>query len=304
MAVFLGTPASAVPSLAAFSDVVDVDLVVTRPDRARGRRGTPVPPPVKVAAQWWGMPVAQPASSAELLDVMQGAAPELALVVAYGRILDRSVIATSTLGFVNLHFSLLPRWRGAAPVERAVLEGDPVTGVSLMLIEEGLDTGPVLAAIETPIADDETGGSLTARLAYLGARMIDDVLPEFMAGRIQPAPQFVGGVTQAPPLTRDEARIDGSWQVDRAARAVRAFHPRPGAWIEVDGGAVKVHEAAWSDVTVEPGTVRAVGGAAILGLEGGSIELRRVQAPGKQPMAGSAWMNGRRGAPGWVRPAG
>ncbi|RPI25253.1 MAG: methionyl-tRNA formyltransferase [Actinobacteria bacterium] len=304
MAVFLGTPAAAVPALAAFSDVVDVDLVVTRPDRPKGRRRTLVPPPVKVAAEEWGMPVAQPASRAELLGVMEAAAPEVALVVAYGRILSPDVIATSTLGFLNVHFSLLPRWRGAAPVERAILEGDETTGVSLMLIDQGLDSGPVLAVIETPIGEDETGGSLTARLSYLGAKMVDDIVPEFMAGRVVPAPQFSGGVTEAPPLSREEARIDGSWDADRAARAVRAFRPRPGAWVDIDGEAVKIHGAARSDADVEPGIVVAIAGTPFLGLEQGALELARVQAPGKQPVSGREWMNGRRGEPGRVRPAG
>jgi methionyl-tRNA formyltransferase len=294
-----------VPSLAAFSDVADVELVVTRPDRPQGRNLVATPPPVKVAAEQWGMAVAQPGSRSELLAVMERAAPDVALVVAYGRILEPAVLETSTLGFVNVHFSLLPRWRGAAPVERAILDGDATTGVSLMLIDEGLDTGPVLAAIETPIADDETGGSLTARLAYLGAKMVDDVIPDFVAGRIGPAPQLAGGVTNAPLLTKRDAQIDGSWDVERAVRAVRAFRPRPGAWIDIDGEPLKVHDAVRATTgIVEQGTVQAVHGMALLGLDGGALELRRVQVAGKQPVDGQAWMNGRRGAPGRVRRAG
>jgi methionyl-tRNA formyltransferase len=225
----------------------------------------------------------------------------VALVVAYGRILDPDVLATSAFGFLNVHFSLLPRWRGASPVERAILEGDATTGVSLMLIDEGLDSGPVIAVIETPIAADETGGSLTARLSHLGAELVDDVLPEFMAGRIEPAPQFGAGATVAPPLTRDVARIDASWAVERAGRAVRAFNPRPGAWADIDGESVKIHDAVGTDLAMEPGRREAIEGVPFLGLVGGALELRRVQAPGRQAMSGREWMNGRRGAPGLVR---
>lgn len=300
MAVFLGTPAAAVPALAALADVADVDLVVTRPDKPAGRRGEPQPPPVKVAAEQWGMAVAQPHTREELVAVLREASPEIALVVAYGRILPPEALSTSRLGFVNVHFSLLPRWRGAAPVEHAMAAGDAVTGVSLMLIEEGLDTGPVLAAIETPIADDETGGSLTARLAYLGARMVDDVFPDFVAGRITPAPQLAGGVTEAPPLSREDARIDGGWTIDAALRAVRAFRPRPGAWMDVDGEPLKVHEASPTNAIVERGTVQAVQGRPVAGLDGGSVELRIVRPSGGRAMSGRAWMNGRRGAAGKI----
>jgi methionyl-tRNA formyltransferase len=149
-AAFLGTPAAAVPSLAALTTVADVAVVVTRPDKARGRSGRPQPPPVKAAAAEWGLPVAQPEGTGALDEVLRTTRPDIAVVVAYGRILPPSTLALVPRGFVNVHFSLLPRWRGAAPVERAILAGDPVVGVSLMLIDEGLDTGPVIGAMETP----------------------------------------------------------------------------------------------------------------------------------------------------------
>jgi len=182
-AAFLGTPASAVPSLAALADVADVVLVVTRPDRRRGRGARPTPPPVKTAALEWGFPVAQPEDAATLQRLLAPLSLDLALVVAFGMILPPEVLATTRLGFVNVHFSLLPRWRGAAPVARAILAGDEKTGVSLMLIDAGLDTGPVIAAVGTPIAPDETRGSLTARLAHLGALLVDERLPAYVAGR-------------------------------------------------------------------------------------------------------------------------
>ncbi|HZJ48427.1 MAG TPA: methionyl-tRNA formyltransferase, partial [Acidimicrobiia bacterium] len=191
--VFLGTPSAAVPSLAALIDVTDVELVVTRPDRARGRSGKPAPPPVKVAAFEWGIPVSQPDGRSDLERVLREADADVGVVVAYGRILTAAALDSFPSGFVNVHFSLLPRWRGAAPVERAILSGDDATGVTLMQIDEGLDTGPVIAAIETPIGSDETGGSLSGRLSYLGALMIDDTIPDFLAGNLETAPQLRTG---------------------------------------------------------------------------------------------------------------
>ena len=140
--------------------------------------------------------------------VLQHAEADIGVVVAYGRILTRTALETTPAGFVNVHFSLLPRWRGAAPVERAILAGDETTGVSLMQIDEGLDTGPVIAAVETPIASDETGGSLSGRLSYLGAMLIDDVVPDLLAGRLDAAPQLRIGVTAAGLLTPAEAQIE------------------------------------------------------------------------------------------------
>ena len=177
-AVFLGSPSAAIPSLAALIDVVDVDLVVTQPDRPRSRSATPVASPVKRAAEEWGLRVAQPEDKDQLFAVLGDASFDVGLVVAYGRLLEPRVLELATGGFINVHFSLLPRWRGAAPVERSVLAGDESTAASLMLIDEGLDTGPVIAVVETPIADDETGGSLTGRLSYLGAMLVDSALPE------------------------------------------------------------------------------------------------------------------------------
>jgi len=301
MAVFLGTPAAAVPSLAAVADIDDVELVITRPDRPLGRSGRPAPPPVKVAALAWGLPVAQPESAAELARTLEAASPEFAVVVAYGRILKPAALAASRLGFVNVHFSLLPRWRGAAPVEHAILAGDERTGVSLMLIDEGLDTGPLLAGMETPIADDETGGSLTARLSYLAAKLLDDMLPDYLEGRLQSVPQLSGGVRQAPPFTKAEAQLDASWEAAHILRAVRAFRPRPGAWIDLDGEPVKIWAVQASDATADSGSVTVVNGAPVFGTSSGSVELVTVQPPGKRPVDGGSWINGRRGVGGSVR---
>ena len=301
-AAFLGTPSAAVPSLAALMDVVDVDMVVTRPDSAKGRSGKPTPSPVKVAATEWGLPVVQPETRGELDSILATAPIDVGVVVAYGRILSAAALASAPAGFVNVHFSLLPRWRGAAPVERAILAGDDSTGVSLMQLDEGLDTGPVIAVVETPIASDETGGSLTGRLAYLGGMLIDDAMSELLAGRLDSAQQLGAGVTIADRLERSEGRIDASWTAEYAERAIRAFNPRPGAWFSIDGTRCRVHRASFSSESVTPGAIAAFNGTAVLGLDGGSLDLDLIQPAGKATMTGTAWLNGRRGAGGYIDP--
>jgi len=299
-AVFLGTPSAAVPSLAAWLDVVDVDLVVTQPDRPRGRSGTPVASPVKRAAEEWGLRIAQPATKEELWEALSGASFDVGLVVAYGRLLEQRVLDLAPFGFVNVHFSLLPRWRGPAPVERAIMASDETTGVSLMLIDEGLDTGPVIAVVETPIEDDESGGSLTGRLSYLGAMLVDQNMPEYLNGRLEPAPQISAASSTAPMLDRAETRINGNWPVDTAERAVRAFHPRPGAWLLIDGVRHKLLRASFSDARVSAGSVEAVEGVPVAGFGDGSLELVTLQPEGKAKQAGTAWLNGRRGSGGTI----
>lgn len=298
-AAFLGTPAAAVPSLAALLDVADVPFVVTRPDSRKGRSGQPSPPPVKVAALEWGLPVVQPASGPELLSLLDGGDLDVGVVVAYGRILAPSVLAATRVGFVNVHFSLLPRWRGAAPVERAILAGDEIGGVSLMYLDEGMDTGPIISAIETPIANDETGGTLTARLSYLGAGLLDDALAPFMAGSLHPAAQMSAGATHAARLTTEEARLDPHRGAVELERQVRAFNPRPGAWFQTENTRIKVLQASLgpSASSLDPGVVAEEEGAVLLGTAIGSLALGIVQPQGKRPLPARAWMNGRRGEP-------
>ncbi len=302
-AVFLGSPSAAIPSLAALIDVVDVDLVVTQPDRPRSRSATPVASPVKRAAEEWGLRVAQPEDKDQLFAVLGDASFDVGLVVAYGRLLEPRVLELATGGFINVHFSLLPRWRGAAPVERSVLAGDESTAASLMLIDEGLDTGPVIAVVETPIADDETGGSLTGRLSYLGAMLVDSALPEYLAGRLEPAPQIDTGASKAAKLSSAEARIDGTWSAELVDRAVRAFHPRPGAWMVIEGTRYKILEVERAAAPVPAGTVDAIDGAPIAGFDGGSFELTLLQPEGKAPQPGFAWLNGRRGEGAFIEEA-
>jgi methionyl-tRNA formyltransferase len=273
--VFFGTPSDAVPALRAVHDAGhEIALVVTQPDRRRGRGGRVEPSPVKVAAEELGLPVRTPERAREVTDEVAASGADVGVVVAFGQLLPESLFTAVPLGFVNVHFSLLPRWRGAAPVERAILAGDPDTGVCIMAIEQGLDTGAVFARTATPIGDDETAGELRDRLVALGTDLLVETLPNLVT--ITPEPQ-VGESTLAPKLSVEEFELDFARPPDELVRVVRAGNPRPGAWTTVDGRRLKVWRARVGD--------------------DGSLELLEVQPEGRARMSGEAWTRGRRGAP-------
>jgi methionyl-tRNA formyltransferase len=301
-AVFLGSPPEAVPSLEALMEVAEVALVITQPDRPRGRSKAPVPPEVKVAALDHDLEVAQPTNRDELQSTLEGAASDVALLTAYGRLIRPDALAVPTHGFVNVHFSLLPRWRGASPVVRAILAGDRTTGVTLMQMDEGLDTGPTIAVRGIVIGEHESAGELTMRLADLGADLVRDALPRFVAGELRAKPQVSEGVTAAGKITTDEAHIDPTRHPAAAVlRAVRAFDPRPGAWTTLDGGRFKVWEAVPAAGEVEAGVAVADEDRVLLGCADGPIELIEVQPAGKPRMSAADWMRGRRGEPADLR---
>jgi len=296
-AVFLGTPAAAVPSLAAFANVVDIDLVVTQPAKASSRGRSIGDPSVKTAAAQYGYRVAQPESPQELVDVLTGGAFDIGLIVAYGRVLTPVMLALTPYGFLNVHFSLLPRWRGAAPVERAIEHGDERTGVTLMKIDEGLDTGPILGEIATLISPNETGGSLTARLSHLGATIVDQSVPEYLNGRRAPVPQIASGASYAKRLTKAEAELTSEIDASTAERRIRAFQPRPTAWMQTPEGPLQIHAAthAEAEVGLEAGTIAVVDTRVLAGFSGGALVLGIVQPASKSMLEASAWMHGRRG---------
>ena len=298
-AVFMGTPEAAIPILDALEDVADVALVVTRPDKPRGRSSRPVPPPVEVAAAERGLQVAQPTTATALFEVVERAAPDVAVVAAYGRIIRPDLLRLPPHGFVNVHFSLLPRWRGASPVARAILAGDAATGVSLMVMDEGLDTGPVLATSRVEIASDDTTGSLTARLAGVGADLLRDALPRYLAGQLAATPQDDSDATAAAKIEVEEAFVDPArHSVEAVDRAVRAFDPKPGAWTLLEGERLKLLAAEPSDADApEPGVAEMRGGEVLLGTRTGAVRLVTVQPAGKPAMDATSWMNGRRGEP-------
>ena len=260
----------------------------TQPDRPQGRSKTPVAPPVKAAAEQWGLPVVQPERPGELLDDMFDL--DVAVVVAYGALIPEAMLIAPRRGFVNLHFSLLPRWRGAAPVARAILAGDDHTGVSLMQLDAGLDTGPVFATWQTDIAGHETAGTLTARLAGVGAALLASQLQAFVDGETQLMDQLDEYASTAPKLKTAEARL-GSDRVT-VLRQVRAFDPSPGAFVEVEGERLKVWRAVPAPVEVPAGILDGSSGAALLGLDGGTVELVQVQPAGKRRMTGADWVRG------------
>jgi methionyl-tRNA formyltransferase len=285
--VFCGTPPDAVPPLEAIRDAGhDIALVVTQPDRRRGRGGALVPSPVKEAAARMGLPVRTPARARELVDEIDALGIDAGVVVAFGQLLPPALLATARHGFVNLHFSLLPRWRGAAPVERAILAGDTETGVCVMELEEGLDTGPVYACTRTPIGADETAGEVRARLVEIGTTLLVDTLPEI--GAATPTPQ-VGEPTYASKLTVDEFRLDPRRGAVELARFVRAGNPRPGAWLSVSGRRVRVLRAHPVDGAGAPGRIDT---EARLGTGDGLLALDEVQAEGRRAMTGAAWIAG------------
>ena len=306
-AVFYGTPAEAVPSLETLAGIADVLLVTTRPDRPRGRSGRPQAPPVKEAALALGLPVAQPERAAHDLERLRSLAPEVAVVVAYGQLLPAAVLAVPAAGFLNVHFSLLPRWRGASPVVRTLLAGDSVTGVTLMMLDEGMDTGPVVAVEPTVVRPGETAGELTARLAVLGAEMLVRHLPAHLAGETTPRAQPAEGATAAARVRVEEAFVDPTLhRAEAVLRAVRAFDPKPGAWTKLDGARVKVWRARpVAGTGPGPGVAAVTGEAVLLGAADGPVELLEVQPAGRDRMGAAAWMRGRRGRPArFTRPAG
>jgi methionyl-tRNA formyltransferase len=284
---YFGTPDDAVPPLRALVDGGnDVALVVTQPDRRRGRGNATAPSPVKAAAEELGLPVRTPDRARELVEELVELRAD-----AGGQILPATVLGTTRLGFLNLHFSLLPRWRGAAPVERAILAGDPETGVCVMALDEGMDTGPVYRHVTTPIGAHETAGELRARLVELGTPLLVDtvaLLPD-----LEPTPQ-IGAATHAAKLEVDEFRLDWTRPAADLDLVVRAGNPRPGAWTELDGQRFKVVRAMPDDATDgEPGVVSDDG---VVATGAGGLRLLEVQPAGKAVMPASAWLAGRRGA--------
>lgn len=287
--VFLGTPADAVLPLRALVDAGhDVVLVVTQPDRRRSRGGGADPTPVKRAASEHGLRVLTPTRAREVIDDVRSSQAQLGIAVAFGQLLPAAFLDTLPHGFVNVHFSLLPRWRGAAPVERAILAGDTETGASLMRIEEGLDTGGIYASASTPIGPDETAGELRARLADLGTQLLLEHLPRLP--ETEPVPQQ-GEPSYAEKLNVDEFRIDPSRPADELTRLVRAGNPRPGAWMVVGGKRVKVWRAHAARGDGRAGSIRAPGE---LVTEHDALRLDEVQPEGRSRMAAEAWLAGVR----------
>jgi len=299
--VFAGTPDFAVPSLqACLSSGAEVVAVYTQPDRPAGRGRKLAPSPVKQAALAAGVAVEQPETLRDVAarERLRAYAPDLMIVVAYGLILPKSVLATPRLGCWNVHASLLPRWRGAAPIQRAILAGDSETGVDLMQMEAGLDTGPVLLEARTPIGADDTGGSLHDRLAALGASVLADALARVQRGeRLAAQAQAAEGVVYAHKLDKAEARLNWNEPAAALARKVRAFDPWPVAEAEIHGERMRIWsaEAVAAAVTAAPGTLVATERDAIdIATGDGLLRIRELQREGGRRVQVRDWLNARR----------
>jgi methionyl-tRNA formyltransferase len=300
--VFAGTPEFSVPSLhACLVSGAEVVAVYTQPDRPAGRGRKLSASPVKQAALDAGIVVEQPETlrDKDARAQLAAHAPDLMVVVAYGLILPKSVLAIPRLGCWNVHASLLPRWRGAAPIQRAILAGDTETGVDLMQMEAGLDTGPVLLEARTPIRADDTGGSLHDRLAALGASTLADGLARLLRGEGLPAtPQRDDGVAYAHKLDKAEARLDWHEPAVQLERKVRAFDPWPVAEAIVDGERLRIWSAeAIAGDAAEPGRIVATARDTIdIATGDGLLRVREVQREGGRRMAERDWLNARRAA--------
>jgi methionyl-tRNA formyltransferase len=301
--LFMGTPDFAVPSLRALVENaapgrvwhagLDVVGVVTRPDKPAGRGRQVAVSPVKRLAQDLGMPVLQPGPlrRPEALAQLRATRPDLIVVAAFGQILPPEVLALPRFGCLNVHASLLPRHRGASPIHAAILEGDAETGVSIMLMDEGLDTGPVLAQVATPIGPDETAGELFHRLAELGAQTLLGTLPLWIAGGITPEAQDARLATLTRPLAKEQGRLDWSQSAERLARQVRAFQPWPGAYTTWNGKRLQVLRAHAVEIPAgahAPGEcfVVVMGGTQRLcvGAGQGALALEVVQLEGRRAL--------------------
>ena len=286
------------PSLRALVESpIEVAAVVTNPDKPAGRGMELRPSPVKEEAQRGGLEVLQPrrAREPELHERLAEIAPDVAVVVAYGSILPGPLLEVPSLGFVNLHFSLLPAYRGAAPVQRAVMDGVPVSGVSIMVLTEGMDEGPVLATREVPVEQSDTAGTLGERMADLGAPLLVETITRYAAGDLQPVEQDHDAATYAPKITTDEARIDWTKPAEEIANLVRGLNPAPGAWTELDVKRLKVLEVGHAaTAALEPGALRTVGSALVVGTGSTAIELTDVQLAGKRRMGGGELARGLR----------
>ena len=295
--VFFGTPEFAVPSLEALlGEGFDVAAVVTQPDKPQGRsRSRLVPPPVKAAAEAEGIPVLQPARPTDPAFVgrLRELAPDVGVVVAYGHILKPDVLAIPKRGMINVHPSLLPELRGAAPVEWAILRGLERTGVTIMQMEAGLDSGPILHQIPHHIPPDITGGELSEHLAEMGAQALVEALALLEQEGLRPRPQDHARATYAPKLTRETARVRWSEPAEQVIRTIRGLDPKPGAWAELEGREVKLFGARAAEGRGTPGEVLTADGRLVIAAGAGAVAVEAVQPAGKEPMPAADWVRGR-----------
>jgi len=301
--VFFGTPDFAVPIAKATAEVSDLVAVVTQPDRPKGRGRELAPPPVKVWAQAQGIPVHQPQKLRDgaLAEILAAYEPEVAIVAAYGRILPKDLLELPRRGCLNVHASILPKYRGAAPIQWAIANGETETGVTLMQMDEGLDTGDILAVETIPIGPEDTGGSLHDKLAELGAELVRKHLPPFFEGKLTPEKQDDSRATLAPILKKEDGRLDFRMPATRLDQRIRGFSPWPGAFTHLSPGArdlLKVHRARPHETSTDarPGTVISTAPLLVAAGDGSVLEILEAQPEGRRRMGAEELRAGR-----WLR---
>ncbi|MGX1371428.1 methionyl-tRNA formyltransferase [Streptomyces canus] len=298
--VFAGTPEVAVPALDALlaSGRHEVAAVVTRPDAPAGRGRRLVASPVAERAEEAGIEVLKPVRprDPEFLERLRAIAPDCCPVVAYGALLPRVALDIPAHGWVNLHFSLLPAWRGAAPVQHSIMAGDEITGASTFLIEEGLDSGPVYGTVTEEIRHTDTSGDLLTRLAFAGAGLLAATMDGIADGKLKAVPQPSEGITVAPKITVEDARVDWSAPALRVDRVVRGCHPAPGAWTTFRGERLKLIQVqpVPDRTDLAPGALAVGKNSVHVGTGSYGVELLWVQAQGKKPMKAADWARGAR----------
>lgn len=293
--VFMGTPDFAVKSLEACLELGDVVAVVTQPDKPRGRGQDVSFSPVKQLAVAKGLPVLQPVKirGTSFADELRALDADVAVVTAYGKILPKDVLDTPRLGCVNVHASLLPRFRGAAPIQWAIASGDAVTGVCLMKMDEGMDTGPVIERAELPILPTDTSATLHDKLALLGGEVLERALPKYLAGELHPVPQ-AGDVVMAPMIKKEDGQLDFTRPAVELERRLRAFTPWPGAFTHLGGALLKVHAAKVRAGKGEPGVVLSAGPDGLeVACGEGSLLCEQLQPEGKRVMSAREFLAGR-----------
>jgi methionyl-tRNA formyltransferase len=296
--VFMGSPDFALPGLSALAKTYQVVGVVTQPDRASGRGRGLKAPPVKTLALELNIPIMQPEKlhAPDAMEQLRAWHPNLIVVAAFGQILKNDVLNLPRHGCINVHASLLPRWRGAAPINAAILNGDEETGVTIMRMDAGLDTGPMLAAKAIRIRYDDTAGSTTQTLSTLGADLLIETLPKYISGNLNPVPQPAEGTTYAPMLKKEDGQLDFTHPSIELERRVRAMNPWPGAWFEWNGNPLKVLRA--STISGRKGLISgnrfSVDGRPAVQSTEGALVLDEVQPAGRKVMPGRSFLAGAR----------
>ncbi len=295
----MGTPDFALPTLQALAEHFNVVGAVTQPDRRAGRGKKFRPPPVKILAQELGIPVYQPQTlkTPEALEQLHAWEPDLIVVAAFGQILRPEVLNLPSHGCLNVHASLLPRWRGAAPINAAILHGDRETGTTIMKMGTGLDTGPILSQQAVPIQAEDTAGTLFDQLAQIGANLLIETIPPYLRGELKPQPQNETQSTYAPMLQRKDGELDFRQPAESLARRVRAFYPWPGTYTFWKSQRLKIHQAHAVRVTTPGvGVFTSYETLPAIGTSAGILVLDQVQPAGKRPMPGDTFL---RGAKDW-----